>query len=1006
MCSIAVNPVNLIHCEGCSTYSPVNEKMGIPNEINRNPLTSSPGSNHEIIQEIFAQKLIQYSSLGHFPQIYEPSLQATYYVLYILEAIGKLNEINQTAMINFIKSHYDENSGTFMDNYAYRYLDTDFSQSYYPYTTVLEVNCYAILSLDILSRLDLIDSRKSRDFILSCFNPEGSENGFIGQPYDPQLLREFKIATMDNTYFAIKTLDLLINDWNGYNYERTRLINYINSLQSLNTLEWYFGGFYNDNDTNFDSLGPFEYNLLSSYYCIKSLDIFNLVSSIRMGDFHQHLSNYYNTTGNFFRMNYFSGMERYCNLVATSLGLELSDITGFSGINRAEVINFILTHRNDLGNWDASTRYKYHELIDTFQIIRSLKESGVINQLSTEDKDEIANATTLYHQNNGFSLLSNDYMSINLIDSIVNSFDLFDRIPDLDIQELYNIIIDCYRFAYPGYCFSGITNLDKNLVGFRSFPIEYYNSVHHNHYLKTDLLFSYKNAYMALNSLLKMFKLDDFSLQHDLMDLVNDIIDSQFLDPGYQNYGGFLPCVSYSLGSPEWKNKKIYLEYSYYAIKTLELLVDHLNLESITNLTFNKETLYGYINQNIIETKSIIYFNTQYTSNLEIILENTYYMIYILKALNLYDLDNQKIKNSILQYIDYENIQSIYYSYKISEILDLNIDFNINLTQNLVKLLYSEVLNEFFLSRHSDDINQEVFLWICEMAKNGDLKIECDYTKSLPLGSVNTITASFKNLILNEFGQSISVMFESDQFGILNLEEQGDNTYQLSLLVPDIPKYFPYVEGILKIYDKSKIIGQIPIFFQTVIEQHVRYSILRDAENVWFKINISRNFSPGNESLYMSVVGVDIFRNNSHIQSQLLNHEEFPEYSQFSLSYTFKNSGDYYFNFSLIDDYYPSGLFLFDYEAQQIVNQEIPPIPPSPNPIPDKIKIKGPFLALLGLGITIIAIAGIVKTGRWIKREENEGRRECISFQEKSVRQEDPVEKFRDIRQIIFDDWE
>ena len=40
--------------------------------------------NYETIESIFAQKLIDYSQLGYFPQYYEPSLQATYYALYIL----------------------------------------------------------------------------------------------------------------------------------------------------------------------------------------------------------------------------------------------------------------------------------------------------------------------------------------------------------------------------------------------------------------------------------------------------------------------------------------------------------------------------------------------------------------------------------------------------------------------------------------------------------------------------------------------------------------------------------------------------------------------------------------------------------------------------------------------------------------------------------------------------------------------------------------------------------
>ncbi|MCK4380986.1 MAG: hypothetical protein KAW51_07570, partial [Candidatus Lokiarchaeota archaeon] len=99
------------------------------------PLTSSPTNNYEIIEEIFTQNLDKYSSMGYFPQLYEPSLQATYYALYILEALGKLDQINQSSIKDYLMSHYDSNSHIFMDKYSYRYLDTDFSQGYYPFTS-------------------------------------------------------------------------------------------------------------------------------------------------------------------------------------------------------------------------------------------------------------------------------------------------------------------------------------------------------------------------------------------------------------------------------------------------------------------------------------------------------------------------------------------------------------------------------------------------------------------------------------------------------------------------------------------------------------------------------------------------------------------------------------------------------------------------------------------------------------------------------------------------------
>ncbi|MFW9969944.1 MAG: hypothetical protein ACFFDF_07060, partial [Candidatus Odinarchaeota archaeon] len=530
-------------------------------EWDKKPLISSTQSNYEIIEEIFSQKLTDYSTLGYFSQIYESSLQANYYALYILKALDLLDKINQTAFTNLIMSYYDDTNKIFMDQYAYRYLNTDFSQCYYPYTSLLETNCYGILSLNILGQIDLINNQNSIDFIWSCYNPEGVENGFIGQPYQASLADKFKIATMDNTYFVLRTLDLLIENWSMYNDEQSRLIQYIIGLPSMN------GGFNNDNDTNFDSLSfaMFEPNLLSSYYCIKSLDTLNSVNSIDISSFNQYLGSLYDNSVHSFQMCNF-GMQDFANIVATALGLELSDITGYTGINRNEVLNFILANRNSFGNWDASTYFKNHELMDTFQIIRCLKESGEINLLTLTQKNQIADAICkLYQQYNGFSLASKDYMSIDLINTISTSFGLFNRISDLDVQMLYTLIEACYQDLYYCYGFSGSTNFE-NFFGFRSYPIEYYNLGSRDYTDEPGFLYNHKFNFKALNSLQNLNKLDDFNATNNLMELINDILNSQFLETEYENFGAFLPFFTYTFKSVECQDKNIFLEYSYYAI--------------------------------------------------------------------------------------------------------------------------------------------------------------------------------------------------------------------------------------------------------------------------------------------------------------------------------------------------------------------------------------------------------------------------------------------------------
>ena len=202
---------------------------------------------YDTIDSVFTSKNEDYSTYGFYPQLYEPSLQATYYGLYVLDVVGKLEQINETQIINYIMSTYNTEAHIFMDAYSYRYLDYDFTNwVLYPLTSLLQIHCYAILSLELLNSLALIDVEESKDFIWSCYN--NFTSGFIGQPYHSSLEYYAQIATADNT---VQALDMLMGNWAGHTQERDDLISYINSLQISNSLNWDFGGFTNDNESFF-----------------------------------------------------------------------------------------------------------------------------------------------------------------------------------------------------------------------------------------------------------------------------------------------------------------------------------------------------------------------------------------------------------------------------------------------------------------------------------------------------------------------------------------------------------------------------------------------------------------------------------------------------------------------------------------------------------------------------------------------------------------------------------
>ena len=976
---------------------------------------SATSENHNNIEKILNEKLSNYSALGYFPQIYESSLQATYYALYILETIGKLDTINQSAMTEYIISHYNSSTHVFMDKYAFRYLDTDFNKEYFPLTSVLEINCYAILSLAILNKLYLIDVQASIDFIWSCYD---APNGFIGRPYGSSPTGIFQTSSMDNTYYAIITLDLLA-DWNSYDTQKDSLVVYINSLQTGS------GGFLNDFDLDFAFLDTFllDPNLISAYYCIKSLSIFGLESSIMTDDFHLYLEGLYNSTDYFFDMSGLSLPYNHYDILATAFGLQLSDLTPniddeyfLDPVNRTGVINFLINNRNSMGGWDSSRQYGYHELIDLFQIVRALKEANAISQLSQNDKDELENAISNYYQRYGYSLLSNDYVSLELYNAITSSFSLYDRVADLDLQGLYNIIEkSCYYQSSLGYYyFTSSSNMPYNVeilnkvIKFRSKPIEYYTSSQRVNIEEIGTIKDHKSTYMALNSLEKLYKLDDFNMQFNLTKIVNSIIDSQFLEQGYDNYGGFLPTQSLSLASASIQDSDIFYEYSYYAIKSLELLSNILGLGEINNLDFEQNSLYVYIMNSFIDDGTFVYFNPQYTNDFNTILENTYFMIYILKAIDMYNLDNQKIKNFVIANLDYKNIKNVYYSYKISEILNLDIDFDAISVYNLVQHIYSPDLQEFFLDEDKEEIEQEALLWICEMAKNDKLRIDIQYSDRIKLGTHNSISVSLYNMILKDFGPHVIVKYESNQIGTKVFDKMPDNTFHKYIGVPVNPGYYPQVNGSISVYKGLTLIKDRNISFQTVYDFNYTDRIIKKDNFIQIEYDVSYCFSLGYEPAYDTRIYATILKNNLYKEIENFTRKDYFEYSKFTLYFYYPDDSEYSFNITLVDNFHPEGLYLSNHtRSPSLLNDD----DGDDDEDDDEILLVDltnnvDWLLLFIVAFSVFTLSLIIKAGFKKMNKEGKNRENSAEKIESNSKETKKISNKSDVFQLLFNDQE
>jgi hypothetical protein len=312
-----------------------------------------------------------------------------------------------------------------------------------------------------------------------------------------------------------------------------------------------------------------------------------------------------------------------------------------------------------------------------------------------------------------------------------------------------------------------------------------------------------------------LFKLDDLAFEYSLYTIVDNAIGSQFLEPQFENYGGFYVAYAYhdtGFFTSEVRNDLTELEHSYYAIKTLESLSAYLNLGKVKDVGIDANALYTYLNRKTITTPDFVYFSDNNYDTIENKIQKMYYVAYILKALEMYNLNDQKIKNFIEQNLDYSNVKNIYYSWKLSELLNLGVSFDLARSHDLISNIYDQNLNEFYLTTNREKISQEAFLWIQEMALLDIGKLKCTYIDHVRPGTKNNVTVELINMVLNYFGPTRTVKYESEKLGITILKQDvGKNTYSAEILIPS--NLYQSIEGQIVVYDGITKICEKQIIF-------------------------------------------------------------------------------------------------------------------------------------------------------------------------------------------------
>jgi hypothetical protein len=287
-------------------------------------------------------------------------------------------------------------------------------------------------------------------------------------------------------------------------------------------------------------------------------------------------------------------------------------------------------------------------------------------------------------------------------------------------------------------------------------------------------------------------------------------------------------------------------------------------------------------------------------------------MAYCLEAFDAFFLTKPKLTHFLETHLDYTNMHQVYYAYKISELLDLGIEFNAELIQALVQDLYCPEYHEFYRTTEKERIDPRIFYYICDIAKFSRLNMNMDYPSTVLLGDTFSLSVEFGNLIVADYGDYTTVRFESEQLGIRSLEKLDNNTYGASdIFVPAETSNFPEIEGNISIYEGVTLRASFPIRIDTNYTHAFTTFAQEINKGIRISVEGSNVFASGIEPLYTSEIYALIRRNGVQTNTIYFTREDKTEVSAFTLEYEFPQGGEYEFSLYLEDPFQEAPI-LFD----------------------------------------------------------------------------------------------
>ncbi|MHA1341746.1 MAG: prenyltransferase/squalene oxidase repeat-containing protein [Promethearchaeota archaeon] len=555
--------------------------VNISDLIKPENLEANINFNTESITVLRDQILNMLNTGEFFDGVWVPNLRSTYYAVKILDILGNISRINVDYIANFVLSCYNDTIHLFEDKntFEWEHIPLQESKIKFGYSKI-EATAYAILILDIIDRLFLLNQTEQDSIYANLILAIDEENGGFSDrtDYNPPY-NSSETASLTTSYYCYYAILALKGSTGLLAFQRVQLRNFIIGLQYLEQ-SMKRGNF-------IESQYFSEINsMFQTYMGIKLLQELNGVDDINKTYFQEWIDRLWDSFYEGECLNIHDAMFLYGGSAAGSaIAIYAVQATGINPnqFDASKAESFIYSQFNwQLGYWKYNYDANLYFLENTFFIVQALSDSGI--NLSSSMKQKICEGLNDFkadiYENNisktGFTKFPKIYGNLERIYNYIKFMDKYgyiDYISASQKDQIYQFVKDCYY-----------ENISGGEDSFAINPIiaqnEYKYLLQHGWGFPLDWSYYYSNigstgshglplTYMALYILNAIGKLDDFHAEKNILQLKDAILQCQ------ANTGEFYAINNPAIISPRYLS----LNNAWFAVNSLKIIDDLLGTD-------------------------------------------------------------------------------------------------------------------------------------------------------------------------------------------------------------------------------------------------------------------------------------------------------------------------------------------------------------------------------------------------------------------------------------------